>query len=318
MVQMEQLITSHLLRLDKVKRHEQQRNTENAMTKLAAAQAAAAAAAPAAEDAIDVPHAPPIDGEEETQVSFPSTPVLLPADALVGGAGGEVLGPGGEERGGAKALMECARDFSQTPRGTEGTVEERNGGQEGEEEEEEDVYFTVSESEVEVSQKIESLRRFQARTRAVGLAKLDQGMHSLLARAHETSRELAHKVAAFVSTDQASCGDAARGGGGGGGAERNPPLVVCTWINVDISYNVRHKEAAWLRFRFRGVDEVSSLVLFLCVVGCASLSLPLSLPLSLSLSTSLSAPPHPPPPPPPLSLSLRLSVSHSLSVAPKP
>ena len=123
---MEQLVTSHLLRLDKVRRHVQQRNTGNAMTKLAGTQAAAAAAAPAAEDAVDVPRAPPMDGEEETSVSFPSTPVLLPADdqSLVGGAGGKVLGPGGEERGGDDALMVCVRDFSRTPRCKEGKVEE--------------------------------------------------------------------------------------------------------------------------------------------------------------------------------------------------
>jgi len=46
-------------------------------------------------------------------------------------------------------------------------------GREEEEEEEEEVFFPVSESEAEVTRKIEALRRFQARTRSLALAKLD-------------------------------------------------------------------------------------------------------------------------------------------------
>mgnify|MGYP007032682988 CR=1 FL=1 len=54
--------------------------------------------------------------------------------------------------------------------------------------------------------------------------------------------------------DQGETGDGEEQGGdeGGPNSRASANLAVCLWQNVDIGYNLRYKECAWLRFRFRG------------------------------------------------------------------
>ena len=105
----------------------------------------------------------------------PRDPVALPAVAPL------MLVPGGGEDGEQKTeegeMDEEEREEEQKEIAELSHVLCENGGyeegREEEEEEEEEVFFPVSESEAEVTRKIEALRRFQARTRSLALAKLD-------------------------------------------------------------------------------------------------------------------------------------------------
>ena len=145
--------------------------------------------------------------------------------------------------------------------------EEMSELREGEEPDQEQDFFSVPQSHSEIILRLQHLREFVDRLRAIIMHTIDEASAGMLQRSHQLAKEEACDFAQFVPGDEGLFGDlpvATRPGLHGvgsdamgqiqvGGQDSVPELAVCWWVNTDVAHNVRYKEP--LQYPLRGQTD---------------------------------------------------------------